>query len=154
MTAAPADSKQLARTLCAMHGRKAAALIEILHDLQDELGWIPKETLPAIADELNISRADIHGVVTFYEDFRDSPPGQHIVKLCRAEACQAMGSNKLAEDVRTLARADFGETSPDGSISLDAVYCLGNCALAPSATVNGTTIGRADIATIKKLLGK
>lgn len=154
MTAAPADPKQLARTLCAMHERKPDALIEILHDLQDELGWIPKDALPAIADELNISRADIHGVLTFYEDFRDSPPGKHIVRLCRAEACQSMGSDKLAEDVHTLTRTNFGETSDDGSVSLDAVYCLGNCALAPSVTVNGQIIGRADLATIKKLLGK
>lgn len=154
MTAAPADPKQLALTLCAMHGRKPDALIEILHDLQDEIGWIPKEALPVIADELNISRADIHGVVTFYEDFRDGPPGKHIVKLCRAEACQSMGSDKLADDVRALTRTNFGDTSPDGSITLDAVYCLGNCALAPSATVNGQIVGRADVAAIKKLLGK
>lgn len=117
-------------------------LLPLLHDVQDALGHIPPDAHPRIAGGLNLSRADVHGVVTFYHDFRSAPPGRHVLKLCRAEACQAMGSQALEDRLKSRAGADFGQTTEDGSLTLAAVYCLGNCACAPSVQFDGKVIGR------------
>lgn len=117
-------------------------LMPLLHDVQDAVGFIPPEAHPRIAAGLNLSQADVHGVVTFYHDFRSAPPGRHVLKLCRAEACQAMGADALAERLERESGARFGETSGDGALTLAAVYCLGNCACAPSVQLDGRVIGR------------
>jgi formate dehydrogenase subunit gamma len=137
--------------ICAAHGNRPDALIEILHDLQARLGCVPGETLDVIARALNLSRAEVHGVVTFYHDFRDVPAGRHTVKLCRAEACQAVGGEALAVHAEGIFGTRFGTTSADGRITLDAVYCLGNCALGPSALVDGSPYGMLDNNKLKKI---
>ncbi|MBB5664458.1 formate dehydrogenase subunit gamma [Rhizobium leguminosarum] len=119
-------------------------LLPILHEVQDEFGYIPQEAVPVIAEELNLSRAEVHGVVTFYHDYRDHPAGRHVLKLCRAEACQSMGGDALAERVKSLLGIDFHQTTLDGSVTLEPVYCLGLCACAPSAMLDGEVYGRVD----------
>ena len=124
-------------------------LLEILHAVQDELGCVPPEAVPLIADALNLSRAEVHGVVSFYHHFRERPRrAAHVVQLCRAEACQAMNGDALAEFVRRQRLGiDFGETRADGTVTLEAVYCLGNCACAPSMMIDGELHGRVDAAS-------
>jgi formate dehydrogenase subunit gamma len=119
-------------------------LLEILHSVQDTLGCVPAEAVPLIADALNLSRAEVHGVVSFYHHFREKPAGQHTIQLCRAEACQAMRGDALAEFAKQRLKIGFGETRPDGKVTLEAVYCLGNCACAPSAVIDGQLRGRLD----------
>ncbi|PDT06157.1 formate dehydrogenase subunit gamma [Rhizobium chutanense] len=119
-------------------------LLPILHGVQDEFGYVPQEALPVIAEELNLSRAEVHGVMTFYHDYRNHPAGRHVLKLCRAEACQSMGGDAVAERVKTLLGIDFHQTTLDGSVTLEPVYCLGLCACAPSAMLDGEVYGRID----------
>jgi formate dehydrogenase subunit gamma len=117
-------------------------LLEVLHAIQAELGYVPEDAVPLVAQGLNISRAEVHGVVTFYHYFRRSPPGKHVVSLCRAEACQSMGADALAEHVKNRLGVDFHETTNDGQFSLEPVFCLGNCACSPAAMVDGELLGR------------
>ena len=145
-----ADPGLVAR-LCARHGDHPAALIEILHDLQDALGAVPPETLPEIARRLNLTRAEVHGVVSFYHDFRERPAGRVHVKICRAEACQAMGARAMIDTVADRHGAAPGETSADG-VTVDAVYCLGLCALSPAAMVNGRLHARLDGDRLSRLI--
>src|SRR5229473_3752238 len=112
------------------------ALMPILRQIQDELGWVPRDAVPLIARILNLSRAEVHGVVSFYHDFRHTPPGRTVVKVCRAESCQAIGGVALAEHIKRRLKLDFGDTSKDGSVTLEAVYCLGNCACSPAAVID------------------
>jgi formate dehydrogenase subunit gamma len=125
-----------------------APLLEILHAVQDQLGFVPPESVPLIADALNLSRAEVHGVVSFYHHFRDAPRGHHTLALCRAEACKSMNADALAEFARKRLGVGFGETRGDGRVTLDAVYCLGNCACAPSAMIDGELRGRVDVQAI------
>ena len=120
-------------------------LLPILHEIQAEFGYVPQECLPVIARELNLSRAEVHGVVSFYHDYRDHPPGRHVLKLCRAEACQSMGGDALADRVKALLGIDFHQTTPDGAVTLEPVYCLGLCSCAPAAMLDGAVHGRLDI---------
>jgi formate dehydrogenase subunit gamma len=117
-------------------------LIEVLHSVQAALGYVPAGAVPILAEELNLSRAEVHGVVTFYHFFRDTPPGRHTVSLCRAEACQSMGAEALAEHAKGRLGVDFHETTADGRFSLEPIYCLGNCACSPAAMVDGRLYGR------------
>ena len=119
-------------------------LLPILHALQAEFGYIDEAAEPLIAAALNRSRAEIHGVVTFYHDFRHAPAGRHVVKLCRAEACQAAGGDRLAARAEARLGIAMGATAPDGSVTLEPVYCLGLCATAPSAMIDGRVMGRLD----------
>ncbi|CAN7443184.1 formate dehydrogenase subunit gamma [Rhizobium rhizogenes] len=119
-------------------------LLPILHGIQEEFGYVPQDTLPLIAKALNLSRAEVHGVMTFYHDYRDHPAGRHVLKLCRAEACQSMGGDQLAERVKQLLGIDFHQTTLDGSVTLEPVYCLGLCACAPAAMLDGELHGRLD----------
>jgi formate dehydrogenase subunit gamma len=114
----------------------------VLHEVQAELGHIPPGAIPLIADELNLSRAEVHGVVTFYHYFRHSPPGRHVVRVCRAEACQSMGAEALASHAERRLGVQFDQTTPDGRFSLDPVYCLGNCACSPAVMIDGELFGR------------
>jgi formate dehydrogenase subunit gamma len=118
------------------------ALMPILRRIQDDLGWVPPESIALIAGELNLSRAEVHGVVSFYHDFRHAPPGRNVVRLCRAESCQAMGAVALADHARKRLGVDFNGTSADGAVTLEAVYCLGNCACSPAVVINGELLGR------------
>ena len=117
-------------------------LLEVLHGIQGELGFIPAAAVPVIAEELNLSRAEVHGVISFYHYFRHTPPGRHTVQVCRAEACQAMGGDALAAHATSRLGAQFHETTPDGTFSLDPVYCLGNCACSPAIMIDGELHGR------------
>jgi formate dehydrogenase subunit gamma len=119
-------------------------LLEILHAVQDQLGFVPAESVPMIADALNLSRAEVHGVVSFYHHFRERPAGVNLLQLCRAEACQSMRGEEVAEFAKRRLGVGFGETRPDGIVTLEAVYCLGLCACAPAAMLNGTPCGRID----------
>jgi formate dehydrogenase subunit gamma len=118
------------------------ALLPVLHAVQRRLGHIPPEALPAIAHELNLSRAEVHGVLTFYHWFRTTPPGRTVLHLCRAEACQALGAARLEAHARQSLGVDFHGTTPDGAVTLEPVYCLGNCSLGPSMLVGERLHGR------------
>ncbi|MBY5866579.1 formate dehydrogenase subunit gamma [Rhizobium leguminosarum] len=129
-------------------------LLPILHEVQQEFGYVPQEAMPVIAEELNLSRAEVHGVVTFYHDYRDHPAGRHVLKLCRAEACQSMGGDALAERVKALLGIDFHQTTLDGGVTLEPVYCLGLCACAPAAMFDGEVYGRVDDQTAAELVAE
>lgn len=143
-----------ARAICERHGRRPDALLEILHELQHAHGYVPREAVPPIADALNLSRAEVHGVVTYYHDFRSAPAGRCVVKLCRAEACQAVGVDALAADLEKRLKVKSGETRADGAVTLETVYCLGNCALGPSALVNDKIYGGLTAEQLAKLAEK
>ena len=117
-------------------------LLEVLHGVQDELGYVPPAAVALIAEELNLSRAEVHGVVTFYHHFRKHPPGQHNVQVCRAEACQSMGAEALADHAKRKLGVGFEQTTADGQFSLDAVYCLGLCSCSPAVMIDGDVHGR------------
>ena len=117
-------------------------MLPILHDLQETFGYIPDQAKQLIADALNLSRAEVHGVVTFYHDFREAPAGRHVLKLCQAEACQSCGCDALAARAEAALGIKLGETSADGRITLELVYCLGLCTTAPSAKIDGRDDGR------------
>jgi formate dehydrogenase subunit gamma len=130
------------------------ALMPILHALQEEFGYVDPVLEPVIAEVLNITRAEVHGVVTFYRDFRRSPAAPHRLSLCRAEACQAAGGERLAARAEQRLAIAFGETTPDGQVTLDAVYCLGLCSVAPSAMIDGRLVGRLDEKRLDALLAE
>jgi len=144
--AAQAWDDALAQSIIARHQTLDGPLLPILHALQERFGYVDARAVPAIAEALNLSRADVHGVVSFYHDYRAEPAGQHVLKLCRAEACQSMGSERLALELERALGIRFGETTPDGRVTLEAVYCLGNCALSPAAVIDGKLYGRIDAA--------
>lgn len=129
-------------------------LLEILHAVQAEFGYVPEEAQRRIADHLNLSRAEVHGVVSFYHDFRAEPAGRRTVKVCRAEACQANGGEVLAARLSDELGVAFGATAADGGVSLEAVYCLGLCACAPAALVDGKPVGRLDAQGVAKLVAE
>ena len=133
-----------AAQVIAEHRHLEGAAMPILHALQETFGFVPDPAVPMIADSLNLSRAEVYGVLTFYHDFRRSPPGRTVVKLCAAEACQAVGGAALAAYAEEKLGVEMGETSPDGRVTLEPIYCLGLCACAPSALVDGQLIGRLD----------
>ncbi len=116
---------------------RPGALLPILHDIQDALGYVPQEALPIIGRALNLSRAEVHGVVTFYPHFRRTPPGRHVVQICQAESCQAMGATRLTAHACATLGIGLHETTPDGAVTLEPIYCLGNCACSPAVMVDG-----------------
>ena len=130
------------------------ALLPILHGIQDGLGYVPAASVALIAQALNLSRADVHGVITFYHHFRSTRPGRHVLRLCRAEACQAMGARALEARLRERLAIGFHETTADGAITLEPVYCLGNCACAPSLMIDDTVCGRVDTAALDALVAR
>lgn len=142
-----------ARILSAFSGVEAP-LLEILHAVQGELGCVPETAQRLIAETLNLSRAEVHGVTSFYHDFRSEPRGRHTLRICRAEACQSMGGEANALKAQQLLGIDFGETTKDGAVTLEAVYCLGLCACAPAAMVDGKPIGRVDSERLDALVAE
>jgi len=128
--------------VCSRLKHLSGALVPILHATQTALGYVPADAVPLIASELNLSRAEVHGVLTFYHYFRKERPGRHIVYLCRAEACQSLGAAELERHAKSRLGIGFHETTVDGGVTLEPVYCLGNCALGPSVMVDNRVHGR------------
>ena len=145
---------EVAQQLIREHMQLDGALLPILHALQEEFGYIDEAAVPLIAEALNLSRAEVHGVVTFYHDFRRAPAGRHVLKLCRAEACQAAGGDALAARACERLGVALGETAADGRVTLEPVYCLGLCAVAPSAMIDGRVVGRLDERRLDALLAE
>jgi formate dehydrogenase subunit gamma len=137
-------SADLAAEVIKLHAGRNGTLLPILHDLQATFGYVPEAAVPQVAEALNLSRAEVHGVVTFYHDFRREPAGRHVLKMCRAEACQAAGGEALAAHAANKLGVKFGETSADGRVTLEPIYCLGLCAVSPSAMLDGKIFGRLD----------
>lgn len=127
-------------------------LLEVLHAIQAELGYVPQAVVPLVAAQLNLSRAEVHGVVSFYHYFRSSAPGKHTVSVCRAESCQAMGGEALAAHARQRLGVDFHQTTSDGRFSLEPVYCLGNCACSPAVMIDDSLHGRVTPERLDALL--
>lgn len=142
MTAAAVSLQEIVEAAVETHRGRVGPLLPVLHEIQDKLGFVPSDAVPLIAAALNLSRAEVHGVISFYHHFREHAPGHYVVQLCRAEACQSMNARALEEFVRGRLRVDFGGTTADGRVTLEAVYCLGNCACAPALMVNGELHGR------------
>ncbi len=147
------QTKDRVEEILAQHKGMEGALLPILHAVQAEFGFVPQEALPIIAKDLNISRAEVHGVMSFYHDFREKPTGQHIVKLCRAEACQAVGADRVAAHAIKSLGTDWHGTTADGKITLEPIFCLGLCACGPAAIVDGKLIGRLDEAKLTQIIG-
>lgn len=139
---APNVNGRMLQSLVNNHVDLPGALLPMLHAIQDEFGHVPQQAVPIIAKGLNLSRAEVHGVITFYHHFRQHPPGRNVVQVCRAEACQAVGAVALEAHAKKCLGIDFHETTPDGAVTLEAVYCLGNCAVGPSLRVNDDVVGR------------
>ncbi len=133
---------------------KPGALLPILHGIQDALGYIPAESVPLIAAALNISRAEVHGVITFYHYFRETPPGKHTVHVCRAESCQSLNGVALEAHAKAKLGIDYHETTADGAFSLEPVYCLGNCACSPAISIDGETYGRVSPERFDEILNE
>jgi formate dehydrogenase subunit gamma len=150
-TLPPAQST-VVRRIIAEHKGRPGPLLEVLHAIQAALGFVPAGAVPVVAEGLNLSRAEVHGVVTFYHDFRRDPPGRHVLKLCRAEACQAAGCDALAERAQAKLGVALGNTTADERVTLEPTYCLGLCAVAPSAMFDDRLIGRLDAKRLDALL--
>ncbi len=144
------DISAIISDLCGGEG----PLLPILHAIQGAYGHIPEAAIPLIADALNLTKAEVHGVVTFYHDFREKPAGRHVIKLCRAEACQSVGGAELGERVLARLGLDWGGTTANGAVTVEPVYCLGLCACGPSAMVDGKVVGRLDAARLDAILAE
>jgi formate dehydrogenase subunit gamma len=142
----------LASEIIAAHSALEGAAMPILHALQAAFGCVPLEAEPLVAATLNLSRAEVHGIVTFYHEFRRSPPGRHVLHVCRAEACQAVGSEASGTHLRKVLGVDWHETTADGAVTLQPVFCLGLCATGPAALVDGHPVGRLTPALIDRML--
>ena len=147
-------SAAVAEAICGKHGNRPDALLEILHDIQHELSHVPENTLPVIAKALNLSRAEVYGVATFYHDFHLKPHGRHVIKICRAEACQAMGARELQAMAEKFLKVRMGETTADKKITLEATYCLGLCASSPAIMVDERPVARVDAKRFKAIVAE
>lgn len=144
----------LARTeeILTEHDGLEGPLLPILHALQHAFGYVPRDTLPFIAKRLNLSKAEVHGVMSFYHDFREDPAGRHVLKLCRAEACQSMGGDRVAAYAQKALGIEWHETTRDGQVTLEPIFCLGLCACAPAAMIDGKLVGRVDEARLDTII--
>jgi formate dehydrogenase subunit gamma len=140
--------------IIAEHRDLEGPLLPILHAVQQAFGCVPEQAVPVIAEALNLSRAEVHGVVTFYHDFRQQPAGRHLLKLCRAEACQAAGGDALAARAEARLGVRFGDTTRDGRVTLEPVYCLGLCSVSPTAMIDGRVVARIDDKKLDALLAE
>ena len=152
MEALALEHAETVRRIAADLRGRPGPLIEVLHAIQAQLGYVPPAAVPLVASELNLSRAEVHGVVSFYHYFRSAPPGAHTLSVCRAESCQAVGADALAGHARQRLGVDFHETTPDGRFSLEPVYCLGNCACSPAVMIDGRLHGRVTPERLDALL--
>lgn len=137
------QTDRIAQILDAHRGLEGP-LLPILHAVQEAFGFIPEAAIPQIAKALALTKAEVHGVVSFYHDYRSAPAGRHVLKLCRAEACQTMGADAVADRIKTALGIDWHETTADGRVTLEPVFCLGLCACGPAAMVDGRLVGRVD----------
>jgi formate dehydrogenase subunit gamma len=151
-TPAPSDEAILALINSQLH--LEGPLLPILHCLQEAFEHVPQSAVPLIADALNIGRAEVHGVISFYHDFKDLPAGRHTVKVCRAEACQAVGGDAIAQHALDTLGVEWHGTSANGAVTIEPVYCLGMCACAPAAMVDDRVVGRVDTAKIEHILAE
>lgn len=151
-TEAVSPATELVYAIVARLKNEDGPLLPILHAAQDALGCVPPGAVRVIASELNLTRAEVHGVVTFYHDFRQELPGRHVIKMCRAEACQSMGGDALVARVEQRLGVTCGYTTSEGNVTLESIYCLGLCATAPSAMVDQRPIGRLTVTKIDALL--
>lgn len=147
-------SAERAAEIISEHVERDGATLVILQAMQDAFGYVPEPVVPMVAEALNISRAEVHGVFTFYHDLRDEPAGRHVLRLCRAEACQAAGCDALIAQAERKLGIAMGETTPDHRVTLEPVYCLGLCATAPSAMIDGRVVGRLTEKKIDGLLAE
>jgi formate dehydrogenase subunit gamma len=147
-------NRERAQEIIDAHQNLDGAALPILHALQHEFGYVDREAVPMVAQALNLSRAEVHGVVSFYHDFREAPAGRHVLKLCRAEACQSMGADALAEQARQRLNVDWHETTRDEQVTLEPVFCLGLCACAPAAMLDGQVFGALDEARLSSLIDR
>jgi formate dehydrogenase subunit gamma len=154
MSSSAVALKEIVESAIESHQGKIGALLPVLHSIQDTLGHIPSESVPMIARAMNLSRAEINGVMSFYHDFRSEPAGEHILHLCRAEACQAMGARELEDHVKKRLGIDYGETTSNGLFTLEPVYCLGNCACSPSLRVNDDLHARVTADTFDEMIAQ
>ena len=152
MNSSAVSLREIVESAVESHRDRVGPLLPVLHSIQEKLGYVPQEAVPMIAGAMNLSRAEIHGVMSFYHDFRSEPAGQHIVHLCRAEACQAMGSRALEQHARDRLGIDFGQTTSDGLFTLEPVYCLGNCACSPSIRINDEIHARVSAELFDELI--
>ena len=154
MSSLDSASEAVVARVLAERKQMAGGLLPVLHGVQDALGFVPPAAVPAIADALNLSRAEVHGVISFYHYFRDAPPGRHTIHLCRAEACQSMNARGLESHARARLGIGLHETTPDGKFSLEPVYCLGNCACSPAMMIDGELYGRVTPERFDETLAK
>ena len=154
LAARDADFRQRLDDIIAAHRDREGPLLPILHDVQAEWGHIPEDAQPLIAAALGMTRAEVHGVVSFYHDFRERPAGRHVLRLCRAEACQSMGADALADQLRAALGLDWHQTSADGRLTLEPVFCLGLCACAPSAQLGDRLLGRATLEKVRRMVAE
>lgn len=151
MPNAAAWDEATARDIVRRHERREGPLLPILHDVQAAFGCVPQPAVPFIAEALNLTRAEVQGVVSFYHDFREAPAGRHVLKLCRAEACQSMDGEKVAADALKRFGIEWGGTTPDGRLTVEATYCLGLCACSPAALLDGEPIARLDAGKVDEI---
>lgn len=145
-------SPQLIRDIIGSHQSRPGAMLPILHGIQDRLGYIPEASVPIIAEAMRQTRAEIHGIISFYHHFRTRPTGTHVLQVCRAEACQAMGGRQLESHIKSSLGIEYHQTSRDNEVTLEPVYCLGNCACAPSVQIGERVHGRMTTAKFDRLL--
>jgi formate dehydrogenase subunit gamma len=138
----------------ALHAERPGGLLPLLHEIQDRLGYVPPETVPQIARAMHLSIAEVHGVVSFYHHFRTERPGRHVLRVCVAESCQSMGALAIMEKAKALLHVQEHGTSADGALTLEPVYCLGNCACSPAAMVDNDVVGRVDEQRLGELIAQ
>ncbi len=148
------QAESVINQLIARYQHTAGGLLPLLRDLQDQVGHIPADAVPTIAQAMKLSRAEVHGVVSFYHDFRTEPAGRHLLQICRAEACQAMGARALEAYAKERLGVDYGGTTEDGEVTLEPVYCLGNCACSPSVRLDDAVYARVDGERLDQLLAE
>jgi formate dehydrogenase subunit gamma len=152
MTAFEAWNADRAKAVIAAGASAEGAALPVLHALQAVFGCVPLDAEPLVASALNLTRAEVHGLVTFYHEFRRSPPGRHVLRVCRAEACQAVGAVPVGERLRSVLAVDWHGTSADGAVTLEPVFCLGLCATGPAALLDGAPVGRLTVAKVDRML--
>ena len=150
-SAQPSPSAEDIRTAITPFLALEGPMLPMLHAIQDAFGHVPETAVPVLAETLNLGRAEVHGVISFYHDFREAPAGRHVLKICRAEACQTMGADAMADRIKKALGIDWHETTADGRVTLEPVFCLGLCACAPSALVDGKLVGRLDEEAVQQI---
>jgi formate dehydrogenase subunit gamma len=149
---AEAELEKAVTDIVAKYAGQLGSLMPILHAIQERFDYVPEAVVPLLARQLNLSRAEVHGVIHFYHDFRSEKPGKHVIQVCRAEACQAMGSRDLEKHIKDLLGIDYGQTTKDGQFTLKPVYCLGNCACTPSLRIDDDIHARVTPKRFEQLL--